>query len=272
MNNSNLLKEAIADAKAVKEIAFKNAMASINETFQPTIQRMITQKLSEEDMEGFEDDDEVPMDDVTTEADDEVCEEEVPAVDDEDDAELDAVIAELEGEDEPVEDVPVDDMSADDVDTETDISDEELDEILREMEDDMPVDDEPVVDDMEEVRRLRKENKKLKADLKEAYKAIQTQKEAITEVTLLNTKLGYSQKIMKKYSLSESQKGKVLEAFDRASTLKETKLVYATLVETLANSTPKLNKKPIGSKPITTVNEGKEILNENRWARLAGIK
>lgn len=272
MNNSNLLKEAIADAKAVKEIAFKNAMASINETFQPTIQRMITQKLSEEDMEGFEDEDEVPMD-VATESDDEVCEEEVPTVDDEDDAELDAVIAELEGETEevPVEDVPMDDVPADEFSAETDISDEELDEILREMEDDAPVEDMPA-DDMEEVTRLRKENKKLRADLKEAYKAIQTQKEAITEVTLLNTKLGYSQKIMKKYSLSESQKGKVLEAFDRASTLKETKLVYATLVETLANSTPKLNKKPIASKSITTVNEGKEILNENRWARLAGIK
>ena len=46
-NNRDLLKEAIADAKAVKETAIANAKAALEEAFTPQIKSMLSQRLSE---------------------------------------------------------------------------------------------------------------------------------------------------------------------------------------------------------------------------------
>jgi hypothetical protein len=55
MANSKLLKEAIADAKAVKETALANAKLALEEAFTPRLQSMLTQKLrAEAEMEGDE--------------------------------------------------------------------------------------------------------------------------------------------------------------------------------------------------------------------------
>jgi len=54
----DLLKEAIADAKAVKETAIANAKLALEEAFTPRIQSMISSRLEEE--EGMEDE-EMPM-------------------------------------------------------------------------------------------------------------------------------------------------------------------------------------------------------------------
>jgi hypothetical protein len=51
MAKSDLLKEAIADAKAVKETALANAKIALEEAFAPRIQSMLSTKLAEEDME-----------------------------------------------------------------------------------------------------------------------------------------------------------------------------------------------------------------------------
>ncbi len=45
---TDLLKEAIADAKAVREVALANAKLALEEAFQPRIQSMNATKLSEE--------------------------------------------------------------------------------------------------------------------------------------------------------------------------------------------------------------------------------
>jgi hypothetical protein len=59
--NSKLLKEAIADAKAVRETALANAKIALEEAFTPKLQSMLTKKLSEE-LEGEEEnEDEVEM-------------------------------------------------------------------------------------------------------------------------------------------------------------------------------------------------------------------
>lgn len=55
MAKQDLLAEAIADAKKVKKTALANAKLALEEAFQPTLQRMISTKLAEEDGE-FEDD------------------------------------------------------------------------------------------------------------------------------------------------------------------------------------------------------------------------
>ena len=54
MANSKLLKEAIADAKAVKETALANAKIALEEAFTPRLQSILSQKLRAEAEEGDE--------------------------------------------------------------------------------------------------------------------------------------------------------------------------------------------------------------------------
>jgi len=58
--NSKLLKEAIADAKAVRETALANAKIALEEAFTPKLQSMLSKKLSEE-LEGDESEEEVEL-------------------------------------------------------------------------------------------------------------------------------------------------------------------------------------------------------------------
>ena len=51
MTNRDLLKEAIADAKAVKETAIENAKAALEEAFTPHLKSMLSSKLEEMDKE-----------------------------------------------------------------------------------------------------------------------------------------------------------------------------------------------------------------------------
>ena len=46
----DLLKEAIADAKAVRETALANAKIALEEAFTPRLQSMLSAKLSEEEI------------------------------------------------------------------------------------------------------------------------------------------------------------------------------------------------------------------------------
>ena len=61
----------------------------------------------------------------------------------------------------------------------------------------------------------------------------------LNEVNLLNAKLLYTNKIFRNKSLTESQKVKVLTAFDKATTKQEAQLIYETLVESLKTSVSK---------------------------------
>ncbi len=49
MANRDLLKEAIADAKAVKDVAIANAKAALEEAFTPHLKNMLSQKIQEMD-------------------------------------------------------------------------------------------------------------------------------------------------------------------------------------------------------------------------------
>ncbi len=51
MANRDLLKEAIADAKAVKEVAIANAKAALEEAFTPQLKSMLSEKISKLDEE-----------------------------------------------------------------------------------------------------------------------------------------------------------------------------------------------------------------------------
>ena len=86
---SDLLKEAIADAKAVRETALQNAKMALEEAFTPQLKSMLSAKLKEdefEDEEEFcgepevgEEEPEVPAEEGYYEDDEFGDEEEIPA-------------------------------------------------------------------------------------------------------------------------------------------------------------------------------------------------
>jgi hypothetical protein len=123
-----------------------------------------------------------------------------------------------------------------------------------------------------------KEAEVAEAKLREAYAVISFLRSKINEVNLLNSKLLFSNKLFRKHSLTETQKMTVIENFDRATSLREVKLIYATLAESL-KGTSKLKpiKESFASKPTASTRPSKNILNEgdgmaNRLRKLAGLK
>ena len=83
---------------------------------------------------------------------------------------------------------------------------------------------------------------KMKEELREAYAAVKTLKSELNEINLLNAKLLYTNKIFKSKNLNESQKVKVLESFDKATTVKETKLVFETVNSGLKTKKTRVNE------------------------------
>ena len=98
---AELLKEAIADAKAVREVALQNAKMALEEAFDSKIKNMLSAKLAEEIEEDVELEEVYEEDDVTSEGDtyeeDDVTTEEVELEEDiDEEINLDELMAELE--------------------------------------------------------------------------------------------------------------------------------------------------------------------------------
>lgn len=118
----------------------------------------------------------------------------------------------------------------------------------------------------------------MKKDLEEANKAVKAMKNELNEINLLNAKLLYFNKILKAKSLNESQKVKVMNAFDRAVSVKEVENTYKTLNESITAAPKKtalkesmgFASKPIGSAPARPIVEADAFVM--RWQTLAGIK
>jgi len=130
----------------------------------------------------------------------------------------------------------------------------------------------------EGVEDYKKKLKEMKAELDEAYNALSTIKTELQEVNLFNAKLLYTNKIFKAKNLTESQKVKVLAAFDKAASVKEAKLVFETLSEGMKETKKTVNESllrgsaskaagVVAKKPILEVND-----QFARWQTLAGIK
>jgi hypothetical protein len=376
-NNRDLLKEAIADAKAVKETAIANAKAALEEAFTPYLKEKLAAKLSEmdeeevkesydmeegkkemeemkekdmkenfdmdeaekmdeeKDMDEAKEMDEMDLDELLRELDEmeegekeemmegedlindpkttptahgniaeeeeEYKDEDADGVEDSEDAEIDlenmseddlksfieGVIAdmvaagELEGE---MEGGEGEEMEAEE---EEEISIDELMSGLDEKKKyggnkgDVPAakrGDKKDTAEEEGVEDYKKKLKEMEAKLEEAYAAIETVKTDLNEVNLLNAKLLYTNKIFRAKNLTESQKVKVLAAFDKAATTKEAKLVFETLSEGLNEKKTSVNESMIGgaSKVAGIAPTKKPILEINnqfaRWQTLAGLK
>jgi hypothetical protein len=130
----------------------------------------------------------------------------------------------------------------------------------------------------EGVEDYKKKLKEMKEELDEAYNALSTIKSELQEVNLFNAKLLYTNKIFKAKTLTESQKVKVLAAFDKAASVKEAKLVFETLSEGMKETKKTVNESMLrgSASKAAGVAEKKPILEVNdqfaRWQTLAGIK
>ena len=304
---NDLLKEAIADAKAVRETALANAKIALEEAFTPRLQSMLSAKLAEE--EGLEDEElsaepvaveEPPVEDeFAAEAlqfeDEAPVEDEVPVEEPvvaaegeypEEDLELEAIIKELESEMNEEEEPAVEDEPAAPV-AEGE-GDEAAEEAPAEVEEDISIDE--IINALREEDESSEEDKVEEAqdtagvddgdaakDLAEAYNVIRFLKSKINEVNLLNAKLLFSNKLFKNHSMNESQKMKVIENFDRASSIREVKLVYATLSESfnLNGKTKRSIKESYASSPSRST-APKKVISEGtalsaRWKKLANL-
>ena len=160
----------------------------------------------------------------------------------------------------------------DDVDVE--VNDEE--EIEVQDDEEVSVD---VSEAKEDVKEEDDEKKKMEEDLNEAMETIATLRSELNEINLLNAKLLYANKIFKSKNLTESQKAKVLGAFDKATTVKEAKIVYSTISENLVTKKKTVNESVIGRASKTSITpkvaKKKPIVESdemvNRFKKLAGI-
>ena len=368
MANRDILKEAIADAKAVKETAIANAKIALEEAFTPFLQEKFAAKLAEiDEMEENEDDkikENYMEEDMYEEDMDEDMYENKDSMDEID---LDELLRELEDMDEVIndpkgpgahgniapssisdtdlmeaeeaeeEEFDIESMSEEDLKSfiedvisdmveageleaghegmEDEVEDEEeeeeevdLDELLREMDNELQKDLKPDAyyekhdagnkaskftrglskfkdsqnDAYYETDKMKEENEKIKEELDEAYKALNKIQSELNEINLLNSKLLYSNKVFKAKNLTESQKVKVLAAFDKAASKKEAQLVYETVMENLNAQTT--TKRPMtesvrgmASRVIAGAQNTKQPIIEvnsafDRMQKLAGIK
>jgi hypothetical protein len=366
MANRDILKEAIADAKSIKEAAIANAKVALEEAFTPYLKEKLSAKLAEIDAMDEEMDEAKEMDEMKKsemdemkdmdESKDEMYEDENmdemkdmdemkksmdemdldellreledmdEYMDEEMDETMDEVINDPKGpgahgniaptaqsdtdlneakegeEEESEEDVEIDieNMSEEDLKSfiESVIADMvkagELEAGHEGMEDEEESEEEEEVSidelmhDMDEAKKdmdeaKMKEMDEMKKDLDEAFRTIEAIKSELNEVNLLNSKLLYLNKVFKAKNLTESQKVKVLAAFDKATSKKEAQLVYETVMESLNNTNT--TKRPVtesvrgmASKVISgTANSTKQPIIEvnaafERMQRLAGIK
>ena len=110
-------------------------------------------------------------------------------------------------------------------------------------------------------------------------KAANDLRKKLAETNLFNAKLLFTNKLLQNESLSARQKAQVIKQLDEAKTVGEAKLVYESLVKTLAAPKSPIresaNRQVLGSASRATRPASTQTLTEGyeteRWARLAGI-
>ena len=270
MAKNDILKEAIADAKAVREVALSNAKAALEEAFTPRLQSMLSAKLSEELEEDLNEEEETnesveettieeaSFDEMMNYGEDKDPDDEgykMESMDEE--INLEEILAELEldeggateptfmeGEEEIAEgekEEELEEAKDEDLDEGFDLDalleeldglDHGLDEAKEEDLDEAKDKDLDEAKDKELDEAKDKELEETKKELEETNNALTTVRAELNEVNLLNSKLLYVNRIFKANTLNESQKLRVVESLDKAGTAKEAKLIYETIKDT----------------------------------------
>jgi len=114
-------------------------------------------------------------------------------------------------------------------------------------------------------------------ELAEAIETINTLRSELNEVNLLNAKLLYVNKLFKAKNLTESQKLKVIASFDKATNVKEAKVVFESLESAISTPAKKAIKESLGfASKAAGVAPNKSIVESNdviaRMQKLANIK
>jgi hypothetical protein len=201
---------------------------------------------------------------------------------------LESIIRELEGDLDNAAMQEEDDMMMPEGDMyghEEDMMEEDIDSIIEAIlrEEDMDIEGDVPAGTDGEVEDLKMEMEEKEEELHEAYRTVKKLTSIINEVNLLNAKLLYTNKLFRNFELSENQKMKVIENFDRAGNTREVKLVFTTLAESFKKPTTKKRvvKESYASKPVATtapsprtistqvLSEGFEMAE--RWKKLAGL-
>jgi hypothetical protein len=105
---------------------------------------------------------------------------------------------------------------------------------------------------------------------------VESLRNKLNESNLFNARLLAANKLLQNESLSAKQKKSAIERLDEAKTVREVKLVYESIAKALSSrrSLAEGAGKVVGSSSRTTAPGATltESVEENRWARLAGIK
>jgi len=263
MAKSDLLKEAIADAKAVKETALANAKIALEEAFQPRIKNMLENELMNElehdemDMDGEMDmepaGDEMEMDAMADEG--EPMDVGDVSIDTDMDGDVDFTGDIMATSDMEPEMDDMDDMGAEpemsDMGAEDDL---ELEEIIRELEEDM-MQDEKMYDEMDPEEGMMPEGIKNNADgsyseevdedahnenmhesIDELIEAILSEEEEEIDEDLVSSKIGDGGEPSADSSSNAVYEAELKEAYDTVKHLKsvinEVNLLNAKLLYT----------------------------------------
>ena len=176
----------------------------------------------------------------------------------------------MEGESETLDNLH--EEEGDELEEGDDIDLEEVIRSLREEEEELEESEDGMEGESETINNLTEK-------LKESYSVVKFLRSKINEVNLLNAKLLFTNKLFRNGQLTEGQKLKVIETFDRARSTREVKLVYTTLAESQI-AAPKKSKKVVregfASKRVASTRPSKAIINEGadlaqRFQKLAGL-
>lgn len=135
-----------------------------------------------------------------------------------------------------------------------------------------------------ETSKVMAENRDLKVSLSKHSEAIETLRGQLTEMNLFNAKLLYVNRLLQDRDLTDAQRRNIIESLDRARSLREVKLLYKGLSESINRGRGRgpaksqlVNEsaaRPVSptSRPLSTsgvsMNEAVEV---HRWSVLAGI-
>jgi len=123
-------------------------------------------------------------------------------------------------------------------------------------------------------------NRALMTQLNEYRSAVETLREQMTDMNLFNAKLLYVNKMLQSKDLTPKQQKVVIEAIDGAKTLREVKMLYKSLTEsltggngaTLNESASRFNAGGSSRATSSAAARTTETTEVDRWARLAGLK
>ena len=175
-----------------------------------------------------------------------------------------------------MEDETVEEVNEEDKDDKKKV--DESDEVVSEKKDDE--DKKKMEEEITEKKDDEDKKKMEESDSEEVSKAlkeIEVLKTELNEVNLLNAKLLYTNKIFRDKNLTEDKKVKVLKAFDKASTVKEAKVIYETLNEGLINKSADIKSikgsasKATGTAPVANKPIVESDVMVERFKKLAGI-